>query len=82
MKIILQNQGKMAFDASKMSDEDIQERGIDEEFALDDTAFDVPGWISVEVGGVSVAEVHITDLYPAVVAYQKRFERHDPELKS
>lgn len=75
MKIILQHEGKMAFDPKKMSDEEIQEHGLDEEFALDDTPFDVPGWISVEVGGVEVAEIHINDLYPAALAIKERYEQ-------
>lgn len=74
MKIILQHQGKMALSPNAI-EEEIVERGLDEEFALDDTAFDVPGWISVEVGGVSVAGIHINDLLPAALAYKERYER-------
>ncbi len=75
MKIILQDEGKMAFDPKTMTDEEIRERGVAEEFALDDTPFEVPGWISVQVGGVEVSEIHINDLYPAVIAFKQRYDR-------
>lgn len=74
MKIILQHEGKMALDASKMTDEELALRGVDEELAFDTTAFDEPGWVSIEVGGVSVSQVHINALYPAVAAVRAEYD--------
>ena len=74
MKTILQHQGKMALPKSA-TELEIIKHGLEEELALDDTAFDVSGWVSIEVGGISVAEVHITDLYPAVLAYKERYRQ-------
>lgn len=65
----------MAYDPDQLTDEEIHERGVDEEFAFDDSAYDVAGWVSVEVGGLSVAEIHIDDLYPAALAYKERYQQ-------
>lgn len=73
MKITLQHDGKKPTKEEMLIDDGIDR--LDQEFALDDSAFDVMGWISVEVGGVSVAEIHINDLYPAAIAFKERYEQ-------
>lgn len=89
MKIILQDIGVLESDVSENAKELVRRDANGErldgttllspEVALDDTGFDVPGWISLEVGGVSVASIHINDLYPAAMAFQ---ERHRKSLES
>lgn len=68
MYIVVAHRGK------KPSEEDMMGGDMDQEFTLDSTPFDVPGWVSVEVGGVSQTEVHINDLYPAVVALYEEYK--------
>lgn len=69
MKIIIQDEGKVA---GKTTDKYDQPH-MESEIALDDAPYDGPGYISLEVGGKSVADIHIKDLYPAVVAFHAKY---------
>jgi hypothetical protein len=71
MKIIIQNQGVMRADVDAAIKKD---SFVSPEVAFDSSAFDVPGWVSIEIGGVCVAEVHAKDLAHAAQAFLQEYK--------
>lgn len=46
------------------------------EVVIDSNNYDISGWLSLQVDGVEVAELHINELYPAIVGFREEYKDH------
>lgn len=48
---------------------------VSQEISLDDEPFDIAGWIGIYEGEIEIGEVHLNELYPAVLAFMERYNK-------